>query len=334
MADIQQYLDQIAKAEAGEDVRWSIHDSIEKINQDVVIATNTANASKTAAENAATIAEQAAAEANTAAGSVENATWLANLFQLMPNRRRFNRYRNLGQSMTLEQYQGIQAGDFKDIDLCVGDYWEQSELRMIVADINYYDRFRNDINNKLIYPSIDVLDMVGFDSKWLADGRTKKMGYADCILLHEGDFRTKVIRRFEQFGFSKGRCSKTLKLCQSQASSGINISDYLWLPTVFQIWGCQMPSLGSSVAGSGVTTANGQLLFSYPYTPDGIQWALTKNDFYRIFDVRTTNFWLREICAFNNDNKVGSGYVCGSANAIYTVDINSSQVIRAYATIA
>lgn len=301
MADIQQYLDRIANAQKGEDVRWSIHDSIEKINQEVGIATSTANASKTAAENAATIAEQAAAAANTAAGSVENATWLTNLFEVMPNKKAFVRHRNLGE-FTDEWYYRINNGLFEDF--CVGDYWsdEMGDGKIMIVDIDYYGkRFPHS-------RSVDVVDVKGVTSRWLQPSLLRaSLGYTDCVLNASilNEVQNEVIRHFESVGINPNKHIASIRK-STQYSKGTmqSLQKQFWIPSVMQITGSFLPATGANYT-----------MYNQPYTDDWQQWALCKLDVNSLLEHVDENskVLLREICSFDAN---------GDATYVYTYFVN------------
>lgn len=73
MASIAQYLAAIMNAVYGEEVRGSIHDAIDAINNEVITATNTANTAKTTATDAANSAASSAASATASETSAQAA---------------------------------------------------------------------------------------------------------------------------------------------------------------------------------------------------------------------------------------------------------------------
>lgn len=317
MADIQQYLDKIAKAEAGEDVRWSIHDSIEKINQDVSTATNIANASKTAAENAAITAEQASAAANTAAGSVANATWLTNLFEIMPNRRAFIRHKNLGE-FDDSWYALIKNGVFDDI--CVGDYWSSiiSGDKIMIVDIDYYGERQSNAANEsvLLTPSVDVIDIKGVISRWLKPSLLKStLGYSDCAINDDDFVQQGIVEHFQNAGFDPNRHIISIrKATQYSRGSMQFITKKFWLPSVMQVTGSFLPATGAS-----------NIIYNQPYTDDWKQWALCKLDSDALFEnvPGANHVLLREISAFNNSGDATNVYTC------YIGGLNNSQITNA-----
>lgn len=322
MADIQQYLDQIAKAEQGEDVRWSIHDSIEKINQEVVIATSTANASKTAAENAATRAEQAAAEANTATESVENATWLTNLFQIYPNVRSYIRGKNLGTGLTSTQLESIRAGDFSEIRL--GDFWidknsQYDDHAFLVVDINYPSK-----RYPTIYPSIEVLDIGGVESHWLDPTKTGTLGYLDCVLNNPQNATYKTVKnRFAAMGFLPEFCKSIQKVIQTAKGSGGFINASYWVPSAGNMWGF-MPAQTLE-----------DRTFNYIPTTDGTQWSYAALNYMGIFDTSPASMWLREVCSWNSVDKITAIYTTSPGHSIYyNMPTEGGIRIKASATIA
>lgn len=150
MANIQQYLDNIANAEKGEDVRWSIHDGIEAINNEVVenttASTNAvtqATAASTAAQQSAASAAESAEAANTAMEAVAEQTYFANVFASTKNLNRYIDYKKIGDVITEEQLTDIRSGNFEIVKLgsMIGPF--------IVVDINYF--------NTLSYPHILVM---------------------------------------------------------------------------------------------------------------------------------------------------------------------------------
>lgn len=142
MANIQSYLDAIANAEKGEDVRWSIHDAIEAINTDVNTAVTKSNQASTSAANSANAASQSAASAQSAANSAANVAAVQNIIlDKGINHKNIYRGKNLGSKLTNEQKNAIITGSFDD--LYIGDYWEGSmgegnaACCMMIADILY-----------------------------------------------------------------------------------------------------------------------------------------------------------------------------------------------------
>ena len=76
MANIDTYLANILQAVYGEEVRGSIHDAIDEINNEVITATNTANTAKTTAtdaSNSAAASASAASASETAAQAAQTA---------------------------------------------------------------------------------------------------------------------------------------------------------------------------------------------------------------------------------------------------------------------
>lgn len=179
MADIQQYLDQIAKAEAGEDVRWSIHDSIKKINQEVVETTRIANESRTAAQESAESAESSMRAANTAKNAVENITWSATTLTGIINRGNFIRGKNLTgmQSYIIRELRKNEVGD-----LFVGDYMIGATTRTIyrIAHINYGKYI---LNCSECYEDFDIDNPEPDDKKMKIFGRNNIVIFPDSPLM-------------------------------------------------------------------------------------------------------------------------------------------------------
>lgn len=94
MANIASYLNDIADAVQGEDVRWSIHDGIQAINNEVVSTTAKVTADTNSAQAYAATASQKATAAQTAATQAQNAQTAA------------------AQSATSAQTSATQAGQY------------------------------------------------------------------------------------------------------------------------------------------------------------------------------------------------------------------------------
>lgn len=159
MANIQQYLDNIAKAEQGEDVRWSIHNGIDAINKEVVknstecaTAVEQATLSSTAAQNSANDAATSAEAANTA---VERYGSAFAILTKMPALKLLFEENELGPTLTDDLYKDIQDGTFKKVK--IGSVLRNGERRWTCVDINYINGF-----NK---PHAVFLDMQPPDSK-------------------------------------------------------------------------------------------------------------------------------------------------------------------------
>lgn len=182
MADIQQYLDQIAKAEAGEDVRWSIHDSIEKINQEVVETTRIANESKTAAQESAESAESSMQAANTAKDAVENITWSATTLTGINNRGNFIRGENLTdmQSYIIQELRKREVGD-----LFVGDYMvgRRTNIKYRIAHVNYN---KYNLECTECYEETDIDNPIPDDKKVKIYGRNNIILFPDEQLMIGG----------------------------------------------------------------------------------------------------------------------------------------------------
>ena len=120
MANIAAYLAAIMNAVYGEEVRGSIHDAIDAINTESI-------ATKTTANNAMTTANAAAAVVGGYGGLEHRNHW---------------RGRNLGSSVTNDQWTAIQNGSFND--LFIGDYWLINNVYWQIMDFDYwYNRGSN-----------------------------------------------------------------------------------------------------------------------------------------------------------------------------------------------
>lgn len=181
MADIKQYLDQIAEAERGEDVRWSIHDAIDKINQEVETATRTANESKTAAQESEKNADSAMRAANTAKDAVENATWSSTTLTSIINRGNLIRGKNLSgqQSYIIQELKKTEVGD-----LFVGDYIIGEHTRNIyrIAHINYK---KYNLHCSESYEEMDYDNPIPEDKEFKIYGRNNIILFPDKPLMSD-----------------------------------------------------------------------------------------------------------------------------------------------------
>lgn len=242
MADIQQYLDNIANAEKGEDVRWSIHDGIEAINNEVVANTTASNNAVAQATAASTASQQSAASAAESAEAANATNEQYNVFINMPiNRNTFIKEQNLGSVFTDEIISQITSGTFSDITIgsTVGDW--------TCVHINYANSKQN-----VPYATFMVLkNLIDFADSPISD---ISKGYLGCKLFTSEEKIQLLENNLAQHGLT-GHLSKnplvvpTILSANSMSYSTV-LKEYA-IPSVYNIFG---------VAGIGCRDVS-----EYPY---------------------------------------------------------------------
>lgn len=298
MADIQQYLDAIADAEKGEDVRWSIHDGIKAINDDVVafessvdtkIATieSTASQAVTDAQNASTAAQNSAnsaqAAANTAeqmASDIAGTTWIGEIFLKPTNMNGFNSDRSLGTKVTTEQLEMIAAGDFSDLH--VGDYWTGENSHYGNARIAHLDYKLNLEKHHAVIIFDDVFVWNGsYGWKYYTDQTDQKNANLGCsVFVEENNHVTNI---GNDFGIPSDHIESVSETIPSDSMNSNAYTDKackIQIPSMVQLLGICVNDL---------------------FISDSIdQLALFKNDLRMIKINMNIYYWLKEVSWYDN----------------------------------
>lgn len=139
-------------------------------------AASSASTDATAAESAKTAAETAADEAQAAAESMQTL-----LYNNAGAHNSIYRGKNLGSSVTAEQYAAIAAGTFDD--LYIGDYWTIGGVNYRIAAFDYYYRTGNtscDTHHITLVPDGNMYTHV------MNDTNTTTGGYVGSKMYTEG----------------------------------------------------------------------------------------------------------------------------------------------------
>lgn len=109
-------------------------------------------------------------------------------------KRAFYRGKNLGTSVTTEQYANIANGTFTG--LFIGDYWEINGVVWRIVDINYYIGYVSCTGVECVTPHLNIMPDAGLMHGHFSTSYTD--GYTTCSgwLANEGDVKTIVSDSF------------------------------------------------------------------------------------------------------------------------------------------
>lgn len=204
MANIQPFLDNIANAVYGEEVRSSIYDAIFAINvytEEAVSEMRDYNSELDSAidgfetwfqELDAYLEPDVAAHL---AYEVLNLNYLTRY-----NRNILYRGQKLGEKPTTEQLEAIRSGSFDNIWL--GDYWEFNNIRLVIYDFDYYITRNYDNSGKIGHHVVVIPDTslyAGGKPMFGSYSSGSQKGYAFSTM--NTQYLPEIASQFESAGF-------------------------------------------------------------------------------------------------------------------------------------
>lgn len=263
-----------------------------------------------AAENAKTAAETAATNAESAATNAENAAApvLAILSSGAGAHNSVYRGKNLGSSVTAEQYAAIAAGTFDD--LYIGDYWTIGGVTYRIAAFDYYLHC-GDIectkHHVVLVPDTSLYNRV------MNDTNITTGGYVGSKMYTEGLEQAKTTIKA---AFSGHVLSHRIYLTNAVADG--HPSDGAWCDSEVDLM-CEQMAYGGAIF---MPIANGSAVYTN-YRVEKSQLPLFAHNPAMISN--RESFWLRDVVSAS-----GFAYVSGDGSAAYGTASSSIGVRPAF----
>ena len=250
-------------------------------------------------------AHNAAGEQITGTGAIGGGAFDLGEYNNAGSHNAIYRGKNLGSSVTAEQWAAIYAGTFDD--MFIGDYWEINSRIWYIAAFNYWVNMGDtacSTNHVLIVPATNLVSGVpmnktdttagAYAGSNFYTGANNNSGKSQCVTIIDAAFGSSHILSHREY----------LKnaVTNGYESAGTWYDSTMELLTEQMVYGCRV--FGNVANGTAVPAS---------YTIDNAQLPLFSLN--QSFICNNTHWWLRDVASSTHFAYVNNGGLCSCTSA-------------------